>query len=1158
MMAWLARAMWALAWGLLVCCLPARAVGLGAIPGNAGTEDFGFIEPYFENVGDSEAIPFGIVTALLQDAKGWLWIGTQKGLLRYDGYRFHRFLHVQADPASLPGDFITALWQGLDGRLWVGTRNDGVARLDQASGKFSRVPGQTGSALTSGAVWALAGDAAGGVWIGTDVGLHYAGPGDARVQRWNYDPAQAQGLRDNRVYSLLLAPNGTLWLGTANGLQRRKAGSQVFEWVASDPADPSSLAGQEIRALFRAQDGKLWLGTVQQGAAWLAEPDAINPAPLNRLWYGAGQRSALANGQIKQIMQPLPGQIWIATYGGGITVVSPQDGSVLRQLRHDSANPNSLAYDTIGALLQDTAGTLWVGTWGAGIQRHQIGNRAFRLLGYSPLRPAGLSHGSVQSVLELADGRMLVGSSVNGIDIIDRRRGLVGGYRPAPGHAGALQDGFIQALAQTPDGTIWAGTHHRGVFRLLPGSSGWQAYTATDGLPHESIRRFAVTRDGVLWVGTQGGLARWQAQQQRFVPLVQADGFTFRATVSALAEDRQGRLWCGSDLGLWVLEPGARGLVPIQFQADRPDGLSANEVPGLLLGVDGELWVATRKGVSRLRKWDGKQAVFDHASAHAAKSDQYISSNLLQDKQGRIWTGGYVFEPQTGRLHKLSKADGYDLDPNWGGTYARTHDGLFLYGGPRGLAVVAPEQFQPWRWQPLVQATELKIDGKTVALGALMPALVLTPKQHNVSIEFAALDLSNPKHNRYAWRLQGFESGWVEGDAEHRVASYGNLPPGRYTLMVRGSNRTGEWSANQLALQIQVLPAYWQTLWFRGLALLLVGASGYAAYRWHLAQLHARAQKLRTMVRERTQEILAAHSDLASAHDELERSHQDLARAHQDLQSTQKQLILQEKMAGLGTLTAGVAHEINNPTNFTHVAAQNTRVELAEFEQYLMNLLEDEPDPAMVDEFKARFASLQGNVNIMLNGTERIKTIVRDLRAFTRLDEAEKKAVHLSECLLATMHLVRTRWLEQVEFITEFTDDPPYECWPALLNQVFMNLMVNGCQAVAERQRASLLHAGADGQCSVERGKLWLRLYRHGMQLRVEVEDDGVGMSPDVQTRILEPFFTTKEVGSGTGLGLSISYGIIQKHNGTLDIRSRPGQGSCFVVQLPLTGGGDS
>jgi signal transduction histidine kinase len=248
-------------------------------------------------------------------------------------------------------------------------------------------------------------------------------------------------------------------------------------------------------------------------------------------------------------------------------------------------------------------------------------------------------------------------------------------------------------------------------------------------------------------------------------------------------------------------------------------------------------------------------------------------------------------------------------------------------------------------------------------------------------------------------------------------------------------------------------------------------------------------------------------------------AHGELTAAHTLLQETQQQLVMQGKMAGLGTLTAGVAHEINNPTNFVHVAVQNQRADIAEFESFIAGLLDEDAEPEILDAFQQRFERLTGNVGTMLNGTERIKNIVKDLPAFTRQDLSEKESVRLSGCLTSTLNLVRTSWQNKVEFITEFNDDPEVECWPALLNQVFMNLLVNGCQAIDETLQAASGHTGCDmpGQ---ERAKLWLRLKLSADEciLLIAFEDSGIGIDAATQARIMEPFYTTKPVGVGYGV----------------------------------------
>ncbi len=1280
-------------------------------PAQAAIDDFIFAQPQFETIGDAESIPKGIVTALLQDASGLMWIGTQNGLIRFDGYRFRRFIHLPNDPASLSGDFVNALWATPDGRIWVGTLSDGVSVFDPASERFEHVQNDPTkpSSLTGGRISAICDDGKDGVWIATDEGLNHLPRGSKTVRRFGHDPANpATNLQNSQVRSLLYDRQGDLWVGSGNGLQRLVKGR--FDGNTLSAQDQASLEGKEIRALFEAQDGKLWLGTRKHGAAWL-DPGTHK---LHWLALDPARPDALHHGWVSGMAQPRPDQIWLASSGGGIIIVSAADGKILQHLRHDPAVSDSLAFDLVRPLLTDHAGLLWVGTTGGGLQRINTRNKMVRVLRHSPSRLKGLSHPDVRSILELANGQILIGSSGNGIDIFDRGRGLVGAYRPSTGEAKNATDlpgGTIHALAETADGTIWAGTREVGVLRLQPGSHVWQIMS---GVPDFRVRRFLVSRDGSLWVATSHGMARWRTGQSDFEVVNEDTGKPLQIVFTSLAEDAQGRIWAGSNRGLWVLEPGGLGWHGIHPQPGQPNSLISEAIESLLFDSRGRLWIATGKGLQYLLAWDGKVAQFESLNAMRGQSGKYLGVNLMEDKAGRIWSDDMVLELDNGndssndkskgkmRVVKSIRADGINVGGISSGAYAQTRDGLFLFGGPTGLAIVNPALLLPWNYSPPLVVTELKINGNAMPRGSLaalpaniddtntntaIPTLLLAPEQRNFALEFAALDYIDPKKNRYQYRLQGYDKAWIMTDAEHRNAAYGNLWPGNYTLQVRGSNHMGDWSKSELSIEVQVLPAWYQTWWFLILSVLGTSSAIFGIYRWRTLRLKALidertadilklgeiGQELTSTldteqafarvcrqvsarldatvfsigiyeeaaeqivfvyeiengnrqppmrqpmagrdhpavwcVREQREllaasqaalckllgstypnrkmetvvylplmikqqvigclsvqspkrnaygkdqlefvRVLASYTAIALsnsiAHGDLAQAHGDLATTHRLLLETQQQMVLKEKMAGLGTLTAGVAHEINNPTNFVHVAAQNQRNDLAAFQKFLTGLIEEDEADGILPALNVHFSRLSGNVSTMLNGTERIKGIVKDLRSFTRLDEAEKKSVHLSECLLSTLNLVRTGWHDKVEFVTEFGYDPEIECWPALLNQVFMNLLINACQAIAEKQRqhpTPLL------------GKLtiWLRHEPEKDAIAIIFEDNGIGMNDAVAARILEPFFTTKEAGSGTGLGLSIAFGIVQKHGGSLVFVSTPGVGSQFTIYLPVKG----
>ncbi len=274
-------------------------------------------------------------------------------------------------------------------------------------------------------------------------------------------------------------------------------------------------------------------------------------------------------------------------------------------------------------------------------------------------------------------------------------------------------------------------------------------------------------------------------------------------------------------------------------------------------------------------------------------------------------------------------------------------------------------------------------------------------------------------------------------------------------------------------------------------------------------------------------------------------AYRELEQKNNQILATQKQLIQSENLASLGTLTAGIAHEINNPTNFVHVSSQNLEVDLASFQQFIFDLVDDGTDEEIIESFKQRFAPLFDHINTIKEGTDRIKSIVKDLRGFSYLDTDEKSDVEVTEMLGATINLAKTKYGELADFETDFHCQSKLNCYPAQLNQVFMNLIVNACDAIRDKQRQ---------QQNVVRGHVVIGCYCRENEIDITVKDNGCGMDEQTMEKLFLPFYTTKPVGEGTGLGLSISYNIVQKHGGELTAKSEVGRGTEFRLRLPLDG----
>ena len=282
------------------------------------------------------------------------------------------------------------------------------------------------------------------------------------------------------------------------------------------------------------------------------------------------------------------------------------------------------------------------------------------------------------------------------------------------------------------------------------------------------------------------------------------------------------------------------------------------------------------------------------------------------------------------------------------------------------------------------------------------------------------------------------------------------------------------------------------------------------------------------------------------------KTHISLRKAHIELQHAQLQLLQAEKMASLGTLVAGVAHEINNPTNAVYVTVYNLQNNISDLKEFVSDLSGDDADEEITQIFDRYFDKMDKNINNIKEVSVRIKTIIQDLHTFSRLDGKNQKKANVVNGIRSTLSLVKTRHQSYVEFIEDFQVEPQVKCWATQLNQVFMNIITNACQAIEFKQKNKEKTSEATLLQEQARGSLKIHTQLQGEKLLIQFQDTGCGMSDDVQSKIFDPFFTTKGVGEGTGLGMSISYNIIEKHQGSITVESQLDKGTTVNILLPL------
>lgn len=832
----------------------------------------------FERLGLEDGLSQNAVLAMLQDQHGFLWFGTQDGLNRYDGYTFvvykndpddpnslslnsilalhedddgtmwvgtwggglnHfdpqsnlwlRYRHDDSDPTSLCGDTVTALLDDGAGTLWVGTNDGGLCAFDRATRSFTsyRHDPADSNSIASNAISVLALDKDGALWVGTGgfgipgVGLDRFDPQRGEFTHFRHDALNAQSLSSNTISAIQPVSDGTLWVGTG-GFSLTGAGLNHFDPATGravryrhDSADPASLASDDIISLYRDSAGELWIGTWGGGVDQLTVRDDEHSFVHHR--YDAFRSTSLSANIVWSMLEDRSGVFWFGTINGGISKINPQ---VQRfgLYRNHPEDVHSLGFDVVGAFHEDRAGGIWLGLWGGGLDYFDRATGEFTHYRSNPADDGGLTNDTISAIFEDEAGYIWIGS-FDGLFKLDRTTGKFTRFSNDPADPNSLVNDSVYRIAPAGEGRLWLGT--LGGLDLFDPAAGTFTHFLYDdadptSLPDNQVTELYRARDGVLWLGTwHGGLAyldpaAWADGEARFVTYrhdpEDASSLSDNS-VWAIHEDHTGGLWVGTQVGLNRLDGGGRTFTRYREK----EGLPNNAVLCIEEDQRGYLWIATNNGL-----------------AH--------------------------FNTVLPSFRNFDERDGLQSNEFNSGACLRSRNGELYFGGVHGFNVFRPDDIQRNPAPPPVVITSFSIFNQPVPVDLTgQTPIDLTYDESFIAFEFAALDYHAPLKNRYAYRLEGFDEGWVDAGSR-RYAGYTNLPGGEYLFRVRGSNNDGTWNEAGVAIPLRVTPPIWQTIWFRGGAVFLMITFLAGAIGWRINNIRVQNRRLERQVAEQTAEL---------------------------------------------------------------------------------------------------------------------------------------------------------------------------------------------------------------------------------------------------------------------------------------------------------------
>jgi ligand-binding sensor domain-containing protein len=812
------------------------------------------------------------VTCILQDRRGFMWFGTWDGLNRFDGYTFTVYRHESQRPESLSGSQIQSLCEDSQGRLWIGT-NNGLNRFDWNTGTFIRYRVDADRPPDRGpeSVPALHVDRAGRLWAATNRGLFRYRPEREdfvrhEVPGGGFSVGQAGG-----IGSIYEDRTGQLWFSLAgSGLQRLEPGTGRIVSYQQEPSDPDSLSDNRVTSVSEDRAGNLWVGTLGGGLNRLESDRFIHYR------HDPGNPSSLASDQVRSVVAAPDGSLWVGTEDAGIDRLA-EGGDVFEHLRHQPLDPVSLGDDTVQDLYLDRSGAVWVGTLGDGISQYDPHRYKFDRFSWKPRGPNGRQHNFVMSILPDRSGRIWIGTWGGGLNCLDRRTGDWTRFDHDLQDPGSLGHNVVLALCEDRAGRIWVGTNG-GLDRIEPDRRGFVHVPsgAEKGGSWRGQRVLAIVegREDTLWVGTDGGLNRYDPGSDRWTWYghEESDPASLsHNTVWAVMEDRQGRIWAGTNRGLNRLDPGRQGWIHFGHDSKNPRSLSEDIIRCIHEDRHGTIWVSTYGG--GLNRWNADSEDFDHFGRPEGLSSEVIYG-ILEDSRGRLWfssNGGLTrfdpYHPAKPMFRNYDARDGLQSNEFNTGAYAMSPEGEMFFGGVNGLNSFFPDRILDNPYPPPVVITSFRTSDPRFRLDQPVietAEIRLGAGRNSFSVEFAALSFANPSKNRYAYRLEGYESDWVESQ-ERRFAGYTNLDPGTYTFRVRAANNDGLWNQTGASLRVVIAPPFWRTWWFRLLLALTLLAVVLSAHRLRVRSVNIQKRKLVREVEQRTGEL----QDLLAERDTL-------------------------------------------------------------------------------------------------------------------------------------------------------------------------------------------------------------------------------------------------------------------------------------------------
>jgi ligand-binding sensor domain-containing protein/signal transduction histidine kinase len=884
---------------------------------------------YFRHLSLREGLSQSTVHNIIQDKESFLWISTSDGLNRYDGSNFKVYRHIPEDSTSIPNGIIYAIIEDSKKELWLGTYGGGMAIFDRKTGKairFAHKPSDSLS-LSDNHVSAFLEDKKGNFWVATwGGGLNLMNRENNTFKHFKYQQNNPESISSNIIKTLYEDKQGNLWIGTYGGglcLMDKEKGT--FKTFKPNPEDKNSLPNAYVFAIYEDRKGNFWIGTDGGGICLMDRTTGTFKSFQQDLSHNQG----LSNNRIRAILEDSKGNFWVGTHGSGLDLFD-KDKGIFHHYYRKNEHSYSLSDNSVRCIFEDNQQNVWIGTWSGGLNQLDYKTSYFqRIEGvhtYDGIgsNPNSLNFSVIRGIYEDKEGNLWIGTEGGGLNYMNRKSNLFKHFIEDKNNPNSIGSNRVWDVLEDEKGNFWIATDGGGLNYFDVKNNRFTKYLPNPQNPKESIGStrmgcLLIDHQGLLWIGTDTGLTILDRKTMKFE--------TFRYDendaeslgnndIGCLLEDAQSNVWIGTEGGgLNLYSPTTKKFKRYQHQKKNEFSISNDKVYAIYEDKENKIfWVATDIG---LNAFDKNTEKFYTINTNDGLPNNVVYG-ILPDKKGNLWLSTnkglsrFVAPKSIDELLSLKNnrlinkrfknyevKDGLLNDEFSHNSNCILSTGELAFGGVNGINIFHPDSIKGNSYIPLIHLLNLKINNETISIGenSLLKQdlryekqLRLTSKQNNILIEYVAINFTLSERNQYAYILEGYDREWKYVN-NRQIAEYTNLPYGTYTFKVKASNNDGLWNETPASIQIIITPPFWQTLWFKIAAILLIISLGVSIYKWRVRELKNQKHILEEQVRKRTEEIIRKNEEIEKQKNELIQRKVELEELNNEVITQNEELI---------------------------------------------------------------------------------------------------------------------------------------------------------------------------------------------------------------------------------------------------------------------------